>query len=34
VLLAERAVQVEQARSRPKTTPPVAALPAVSDEWV
>jgi UDP-N-acetylglucosamine 3-dehydrogenase len=34
VLLAERAVQVEQARSRPKHSPPAQALPAASDEWV
>ena len=34
VLLAERAVQVEQARSRPKTIPPSQALPALDDEWV
>jgi UDP-N-acetylglucosamine 3-dehydrogenase len=34
VLLAERAVQVEQGRSRPKTTPPSQALPALDDEWV
>ena len=34
VLLAERAVQVEQGRARPKTIPPSAALPTVNDEWV
>ena len=34
VLLAERAVQVEQGRSRPKTAPSTQALPALDDEWV
>jgi UDP-N-acetylglucosamine 3-dehydrogenase len=34
VLLAERAVQVEQGRQRPKTVPPSQALPALDDEWV
>ncbi len=34
VLLAERAVQVEQGRSRPKTAPSSQALPALDDEWV
>ena len=34
VLLAERAVQVEKARSRPKTAPSSQALPAPDDEWV
>lgn len=34
VLLAERAVQVDKARSRPKTAPSSQALPALDDEWV
>jgi UDP-N-acetylglucosamine 3-dehydrogenase len=34
VLLAERAVQVERGRSRPKTAPSSQALPALDDEWV
>jgi hypothetical protein len=34
VLLAERAVQVEQGRARPKTAPSSQALPALDDEWV
>jgi hypothetical protein len=34
VLLAERAVQVEHGRSRPKTAPSSHALPALDDEWV
>jgi UDP-N-acetylglucosamine 3-dehydrogenase len=34
VLLAERAVQVERGRSRPKTIPPAPTLPALDDEWV
>jgi UDP-N-acetylglucosamine 3-dehydrogenase len=34
VLLAERAVQVEQGRSRPETAPSSQALPALDDEWV
>ena len=34
VLLAERAVQVEQSRSRPKTAPSSQVLPAPDDEWV
>jgi UDP-N-acetylglucosamine 3-dehydrogenase len=34
VLLAERAVQIEQGRSRPKTAPSSQALPALDDEWV
>lgn len=34
VLLAERAVQVEQARTRPSSLPPVAPLVTSQDEWV
>ena len=34
LLLAERAVQVEQGRARPTTVPPSATLPTVNDEWV
>ncbi len=34
VLIAERAVQVEQGRARPKTAPSSQALPALDDEWV
>lgn len=34
VLLAERAVQVENTRSRPQTIPPRAELPALDDEWI
>jgi len=34
VLLAERAVQVERGRVRPKTAPASSALPAPDDEWV
>jgi predicted dehydrogenase len=34
VLLAERAVQVEQGRSRPNGVPPNQALPEPGDEWV
>jgi UDP-N-acetylglucosamine 3-dehydrogenase len=34
VLLAERAVQVDSARSRPKTIPPSPELPALDDEWI
>jgi UDP-N-acetylglucosamine 3-dehydrogenase len=34
VLLAERAVQVDQSRSRPKIAPSSQALPALDDEWV
>lgn len=34
VLLAERAVQVDQGRTRPKNAPPSQALPALDDEWV
>lgn len=34
VLLAERAVHVENARTRPESLPPAGALPAATDEWV
>ena len=34
VLLAERAVQVDQSRERPKTIPPSATMPTLDDEWV
>jgi hypothetical protein len=34
VLIAERAVQVDKARSRPASIPPSSVLPAVSDEWI
>jgi UDP-N-acetylglucosamine 3-dehydrogenase len=34
VLLAERAVQVEPGRTRPKTLPSTQPLPALDDEWV
>jgi UDP-N-acetylglucosamine 3-dehydrogenase len=34
LLLAERAVQVERARSRPDSIPPSRSLPAFDDEWV
>lgn len=34
VLLAERAVQVESTRSRPKTIPPNREHPTLDDEWV
>jgi len=34
VLLAERAVQVENARSRPKSIAPNRELPALEDEWI
>jgi UDP-N-acetylglucosamine 3-dehydrogenase len=34
VLLAERAMQVEATRARPKSIPPAEALPTPSDEWI
>lgn len=34
VLLAERAVQVEHGRTRPKSVPPTPPLPAADDEWI
>ena len=34
VLLAERAVQVENTRSRPQSIAPRAELPALDDEWI
>ena len=34
VLLAERAVQVDQGRTRPKTAPSTQSLPGPDDEWV
>jgi UDP-N-acetylglucosamine 3-dehydrogenase len=34
VLLAERAIDIEQARNRPQTAPPRPTLPTVDDEWV
>jgi UDP-N-acetylglucosamine 3-dehydrogenase len=34
VLLAERAVQAENMRSRPTTIPPNRELPALEDEWI
>ena len=34
VLLAERAIQVDATRVRPKTAPPRASLPDADDEWV
>jgi UDP-N-acetylglucosamine 3-dehydrogenase len=34
VLLAERAVHVEQTRTKPRSLPPVTTLPTLEDEWV
>lgn len=34
VLIAERAVQVDKTRSRPKSIPPSQTLPAFDDEWI
>jgi UDP-N-acetylglucosamine 3-dehydrogenase len=34
VLLAERAMQGEAARARPKSIPPADALPTATDEWI